>query len=110
MASGGYEKSRVHVKLLSYLKKKLTDAEHRLVCPETCEPCMLAKEEKSPVGQKYVFLSSNAVYQVDYKLKSDPKVLCHLEDIVSVKQVTETRIICCKATSFGFESVVQIHT
>ena len=98
-----YQKSRVHVKLLSFLKKTLNERENRRLCSETCEPCMLAKEESSQVGQKFVFLTTSFLYQIDYKLKNNPKVLCLLEDIVSAKQVK------IRSESFRLFTRIRIH-
>lgn len=80
-------RSRVNVKLLSFLKKTLPEWEYRCLYFESCEPCMVETEEENRV-QKHVFCTSNRLYVVDSGLKTEPKALCSLEDILQVRKVS----------------------
>lgn len=80
-------KSRVNVKLLSFLKKTLPEREYRCLCLQSCEPCMVESEEDNKV-QKHVFCTSNRLYVVDNGLKTEPKALCPLEDIFQIRKVS----------------------
>ena len=47
---------------------------------------MVETEEERRV-QKHVFFTSNRLYLVDSGLKTEPKTLCKLEDILQVRKV-----------------------
>ena len=82
-----FEKNRVNVKLLAFLKKTLPEREYRSLCFQSCEPCMVETEDDNKV-QKHVFCTSNLLYVVDSGLKAEPKAVCALEDILQVRKVS----------------------
>lgn len=96
-------RSRVNVKLLSFLKKTLVEREYRCLCFQSCEPCMVETEEEKRV-QKHVFFTSSRLYLVDSGLKTEAKTLCTLEDILQVRKVSvdvgkEAMFVCGKRLS-----------
>jgi len=71
-------------KLDSFLQRTLTSEGYERIY--AWEPCVITSSEEKLV-HKYVLLSNNCVYLIDFNLKSSPKVAFSIKDVTSVKKV-----------------------
>ena len=74
-------------KLDSFLQRTITSEVYERIC--TWEPCVITSSDEKLV-HKYVLLTLNSIYLIDFNLKSSPKVAFSIKDVTSVKKVR-----CC---------------
>lgn len=71
-------------KLDSFLQRTITSEVYERIC--TWEPCVLTYSDEKLV-HKYVLLTLNGIYLIDFNLKTSPKVAFTIKDVTSVKKV-----------------------